>query len=164
MVSELKVKDDYAFLSITDNFDNLSLFCSKQLVNQYLDTIKEVGHPILAKIQIRNGKLSLVSVIDLKDMNKYEREFWTINGECIKRLEILQKNNPNINVGITKNVSYFKSRKGNQCCSYDIMLNEDTVLEGKITCMDPPHMIEGSYIFFYPSEGNDTFINIKQVI
>jgi DNA polymerase-3 subunit alpha len=164
MVSELKVKDDYAFLSITDNFDNLSLFCSKQLVNQYLDTIKEVGHPILAKIQIRNRKLSLVSVIDLKDMNKYEREFWTINGECIKRLEILQKNNPNINVGITKNVSYFKSRKGNQCCSYDIMLNEDTVLEGKITCMDPPHMIEGSYIFFYPSEGNDTFINIKQVI
>ena len=162
MISELKVRDDYGFLSVTDNFDNLSMFISKQAINRYTDIIHEVGYPILVKLTVNNGKYTFCSCLDLKNPQRYPGELRAIDGSGKQQLLELQKNNPNINVGLIYNLSCFKSKQGNECCKYDIFVSDELILEERLTCNSPFKMSEGSFIFFFPS--NEPFIQLKQVI
>ena len=91
------------------------------------------------------------------------------NNACIytyqssKKLEKLQKTNPDYNVGLISNVRYFTSKKGNRCCWYNIYVNDDIKLEDMICCNAPPKFLDGSYIFFLVSE-NPKFPQIIEVI
>ena len=58
-------------------------------------------------------------------MNKYSSEYSLFTGNTHKILQNLQKDNPNYNIGITKNASSFVSKKGNNCVSFDLYMNDN---------------------------------------
>lgn len=163
MINGFKNKKDYGFLSITDNIDSTSVFVSKKHIHRYIDTLAQVGTPILAKLSFRNGKASLNSLIDLKNKENFEREVGFIDGTLFEQLMDLKKKNPNINIGIISNASFFKSKAGNDCISYDIILNDNKQkLEGRLTVSNfPDHMFEYSFIAFFPSD--EPFVDLRKV-
>lgn len=163
IISSFSNRDVYGFLSITDNYDNMSLFISKSSISRYIDTISIVGEPILAKISVRGGKYSLISLLALKDIEKYQHEFWSLSGRSKEYIDELQEKNPGIYVGYIDNISSFISKKGNPCAKYDIIMR-DSILKEKLTCGDDAIMLkEGSFIFFF-YDGEQTFINLEQVL
>ena len=165
LISEYKTKDDYAYLSITDGFDALSIFVGKEFIPRYIDTLNEVGTPLLLHLHGKGDKYSLLSCINLLDVNKYKHEYEFYNGECIKKLQLLQKDNPNIGIGVAHNITYFTSKKGNNCVRFNLLVgyeDKPIVIEGLLNCMRPVLMVDGSYVFFTMGS-NPTFPEIYEV-
>lgn len=160
IVSEYKNHKDYAYLTVTDGFDVVSLFIDPKFISRYVDSF-EVGTPLLLHVNGKGNRYSLLSLINLHDPKKYQHEYWLYNGESMKILQNLQKQN-DVPCGVVSNVKYFTSKKGNPCVRYDIRVKEDVLLEGRIKAGDPPSMVEGSFVFFL-IEDNDTFLNILEV-
>ena len=161
IVSQFKNRDEFGFLSVTDNFDSISINCSKHHIEKYIDVFKKTGTPILIKVSVYNGKVRLLNLIDLKNVNDYPKELSLIDGSAMKTLQVLKEKNQHINVGIIDNLSFFTSKKGNRCASYNILLNENDVLEKRMVCMNWPEKFEeGSYIFFWVEDINQPFVNI----
>lgn len=165
IVSQFKNRNDFGFLSVTDNFNSISINCSKHHIEKYIDVMKATGTPILVKVSVFNGKARLLNLIDLKHTEDYKREVSLINGTAMKTLKELKEKNPQINVGILENVSFFTSKKGNNCASYDIRLNEKDILKKKIVCMNwPREFEEGAYIFFWIEDENTPFTTIHTCV
>ncbi len=161
IVSQFKNRDEFGFLSVTDNFDSISVNCSKHHIEKYIDVFKRTGTPILIKVGVYNGKAKLLNLIDLKNINDYKRELSLIDGSAMKTLQALKEKNKHINVGIIDNISFFTSKKGNRCASYNIILNENDILEKRMICMNwPENFEEGAYIFFWIEDVNQPFVNI----
>lgn len=161
--SDFKLKDDYAYASVTDGFDNLSIFVTKEFIGRYADDLNEVGTPLFMHVHGKNDKYTLLSLINLMDLSKHEHEYNYYTYQSSEKLEQLQKTNPDYNVGLISNVRYFTSKKGNRCCWYNIYVNDDIKLEDMICCNAPPKFLDGSYIFFLVSE-NPKFPQIIEVI
>ena len=160
IVSEYKNHKDYAYLTITDGFDVVSLFIDPRFISRYVDSF-EVGEPLLLHVNGKGNKYSLLSLINLKEPNKYMHEYWLYTNESMKKLQVLQSQN-DIPCGIASNIKYFVSKKGNPCVRYDIRINDEVLLEGRIKAGNPPLMVEGSFVFFL-MEDNDVFLNILEV-
>ncbi len=160
IVSEYKNQKDYAYLTVSDGFDVVSLFIDSRFISRYVDSF-EVGTPLLLHVNGKGTKYSLLSLINLQDPEKYMHEYWLYTNESMKRLQSLQANN-NVPCGVASNIKYFTSKRGNPCVRYDIRVNEDVFLEGRIKAGDPPLMVEGSFVFFL-MEDNETFLNILEV-
>lgn len=159
--SEFNKKDNYAFVSATDGFNNMSLFVGNEFLSRYIDSLNTMGEPLLCHVHGKGEKYSLVSLIKLNEPDKYKHEYWSYIGTSIKKVQELQNANPGINVGFISNVNYFTSKNGNPCARYDITLGTGETLEGRIT-VHPPLMYQGSFIFF-TIEDNPVFPNIIQV-
>lgn len=160
IVSEYKNHKDYAYLTITDGFDVVSLFIDPRFISRYVDSF-EVGEPLLLHVNGKGNKYSLLSLINLKEPNKYMHEYWLYTNESMKKLQVLQSQN-DVPCGIASNIKYFVSKKGNPCVRYDIRINDEVLLEGRIKAGNPPLMVEGSFVFFL-MEDNDVFLNILEV-
>ena len=160
LVSEYKTKDDFAYLGITDGFNVLSIFVGKEFIPRYVDAFK-VGTPLLIHVNGKGTKYSVLSLIDLNDPSKYQHEYWLYNGEYVEILKDLQSKNT-VPCGVASNVKYFTSKKGNPCVRYDLRIDEETFLEGRIKAGDPPLMCEGSFVFFEVGN-NPTFPYILEV-
>lgn len=163
LVSDFSQKEDYAFVGVTDKYDTLSLFLSKEFISRYLDDVKEVGTPLLCHVHGKSGKYNVLSLINLQDPYKHEREWWFYTHKNIKTLKELQETNTDINVGIVSGVNYFVSKNGNNCVRYNVFVDDNIFLEGRIACGNPPLMVEGSFIFFYVDD-NPVFLQIMQVV
>ena len=159
--SEFNKKDNYAFVSATDGFNNMSLFVGNEFLSRYIDSLNTMGEPLLCHVHGKGEKYSLVSLIKLNEPNKYKHEYWSYIGTSIKKVQELQNANPSIHVGFISNVNYFTSKNGNPCARYDITLGTGETLEGRIT-VHPPLMYQGSFIFFEIGD-NPVFPNIIQV-
>ena len=159
--SEFNKKDNYAFVSATDGFNNMSLFVGNEFLSRYIDSLNTMGEPLLCHVHGKGEKYSLVSLIKLNEPDKYKHEYWSYIGTSIKKVQELQNANPGINVGFISNVNYFTSKNGNPCARYDITLGTGETLEGRIT-VHPPLMYQGSFIFFEIGD-NPVFPNIIQV-
>ena len=159
--SEFNKKDNYAFVSATDGFNNMSLFVGNEFLSRYIDSLNTMGEPLLCHVHGKGEKYSLISLIKLNEPDKYKHEYWSYIGTSIKKVQELQNANPGINVGFISNVNYFTSKNGNPCARYDITLGTGETLEGRIT-VHPPLMYQGSFIFF-TIEDNPVFPNIIQV-
>lgn len=159
--SEFKKKEDYAFVSVTDGFDNISIFVSKEFLSRYIDDLKSIGTPLLCHVNGKGSKISLRSLINLQDPTKYRHEYWYYIGESIKKVKQLQAANPGINVGVMSNVNYFISKNGNPCIRYDIQVASGEKMEGRIKVF-PPLAAEGSFAFFMLSD-NPVFLDIIEV-
>lgn len=165
MISSLKIKTNYAFLSVTDNIANESLYVSQGGVTRYLDTLQSVGEPVLLKIKKEGPRLSLISLIELKNMNKYSSEYSLFTGNTHKILQNLQKDNPNYNIGITKNASSFVSKKGNNCVSFDLYMNEKDILHSQLICgYESFDILDGSILFFNKTDMNMPFLDVIQIV
>lgn len=159
--SEFKKKDDYAFVSATDGYDSISIYVAKQFLSRYVDSLKSIGTPLLCHVHGKGEKYSLVSLINLQDLEKYKHEYWYYTGESINKVKALQEANPGINCCVASNVNFFTSKNGNPCVRYNAVLDRDNTLEGRIQ-VNPPLMIEGSFIFFEIGN-NPVFLSIQQV-
>lgn len=159
--SEFNKKENYAFVSVTDGFDNMSIFVGKEFLSRYIDSLNEMGVPLLCHLHGKGDKYSLVSLINLQDVDKYTHEYWLYTHQSAKKLEELQNANPGINVGISSHISYFTSKNGNPCVRYNIQLASGDILEGRIKVY-PPLMVEGSFVFFNVGD-NPVFLDIMQV-
>lgn len=159
--SEFNKKDNYAFVSATDGFNNMSLFVGNEFLSRYIDSLNTMGEPLLCHVHGKGEKYSLVSLIKLNEPDKYKHEYWSYIGTSIKKVQELQNANPGIHVGFISNVNYFTSKNGNPCARYDITLGTGETLEGRIT-VHPPLMYQGSFIFFEIKD-NPVFPNIIQV-
>ena len=165
MISSLKIKTNYAFLSVTDNIANESIYVSQGGITRYLDTLQSVGEPVLLKIKKEGSKLSLISLIELKNMNKYSSEYSLFTGNTYKILENLQKDNPDYNIGITKDASSFVSKKGNNCVSFSLYINEEYSLDGQLVCgYESFDILDGSILFFNKTDMNAPFVDIIQAL
>lgn len=160
--SDLKLKEDYAYASVTDGFDNISLFLTKEFIPRYVDDLNEIGVPLLCHIHGKGSKYTLLSLINLQDPEKRQHEYWHYVGEDREKLKILQKQNPDINVGIISNIRYFTSKNGNRCAWYNVYVDDETILEDRIVCNSPPNMVDGSFLFFFVQE-NPVFLQIVEV-
>ena len=159
--SEFNKKDNYAFVSATDGFNNMSFFVGNEFLSRYIDSLNTMGEPLLCHVHGKGEKYSLVSLIKLNEPDKYKHEYWSYIGTSIKKVQELQNANPSIHVGFISNVNYFTSKNGNPCARYDITLGTGETLEGRIT-VHPPLMYQGSFIFFEIGD-NPVFPNIIQV-
>lgn len=165
MISSLKIKTNYAFLSVTDNIANESIYVSQGGITRYLDTLQSVGEPVLLKIKKEGSKLSLVSLIELKNMSKYSSEYSLFTGNTQKILQNLQKDNPNYNIGITKNASSFVSKKGNNCVSFDLYMNEKDIFHSQLICgYESFDILDGSILFFNKTDMNTPFLDVIQIV
>lgn len=161
--SEFKRKEDYAFASVTDGFDNMSIFIPKEFISRYIDDLNEVGNPLLIHLTGKGSKYTILSLINLHDPTKHEREWQFYNGEAMNILQSLQEQNIDVNVGLVDSVKYFVSKNGNSCVYYNCKVNDDIYLEQRIACGNPPLMVDGSFIFFLLGN-NETFLDIVQVV
>ena len=159
--SEFKKKEDYAFVGMTDGFDSMSLFVSKEFLSRYIDDLKSIGTPLLCHVHGKGEKYSLVSLINLQQPDKYKHEYWWYIGESINKLQELQNANPSIRCCVSSHINYFTSKNGNPCVRYNATINSDNVLEGRIK-VNPPLMVEGSFVFF-DMGNNPVFLEIIQV-
>lgn len=165
MVSSLKIKTSYAFLSITDNISNESVYVPQGAITRYLDTLQSVGEPVLLKLKKESGRLSLISLIELKNMQKYSSEYSLFIGNTHKILQNLQKDNPNYNIGITKNASSFVSKKGNNCVSFDLYMNEKDIFYSQLICgYESFDILDGSILFFNKTDMNMPFLDVIQIV
>ena len=160
LVTEYKDQKDYAYLSVTDGFKVISIFIGAEFKPRYVDVF-EVGTPLLLHVNGKGTKYSLLSLINLLDPMKYQHEYWLYNGQAVEKLKALQSQNQ-IPCGIASNVKYFVSKKGNPCVRYDLQIDEDNILEGRIKAGNPPLMVEGSYVFFV-FDDNEVFLDILEV-
>ena len=161
--SDFKLQEDYAYASVTDGFNNMSIFITKEFIQRYADDLNQVGNPLLMHLHGKGDKYTLLSLINLHDIEKHTHEYQFYMGEATKKLEELQKTNPDYNVGLISNTRYFTSRKGNRCAFYNIYVNDEINLEDMIVCNAPPKFLDGSYIFFLVSD-NPKFPQIIEVI
>lgn len=165
MISSLKIKTNYAFLSVTDNIANESVYVSQGGITRYLDTLQRVGEPVLLKIKKEGSRLSLISLIELKNMNKYSSEYSLFSGNTHKILQNLQKDNPNYNIGITKNASSFVSKKGNNCVSFDLYMNEKDIFHSQLICgYESFDILDGSILFFNKTDMDTPFLDVIQIV
>lgn len=165
MISSLKIKTNYAFLSVTDNIANESVYVSQGGITRYLDTLQSVGEPVLLKIKKEGSRLSLISLIELKNMNKYSSEYSLFTGNTHKILQNLQKDNPNYNIGITKNASSFVSKKGNNCVSFDLYMNEKDIFHSQLICgYESFDILDGSILFFNKTDMDTPFLDVIQIV
>lgn len=165
MVSSLKIKTSYAFLSITDNISNESVYIPQGAITRYLDTLQSVGEPVLLKLKKESGRLSLISLIELKNMQKYSSEYSLFTGNTHKILQNLQKDNPNYNIGITENASSFVSKKGNNCVSFDLFMNEKDIFHSQLICgYESFDVLDGSILFFNKTDMNTPFLDVIQIV
>lgn len=165
MISSLKIKTNYAFLSVTDNIANESLYVSQGAITRYLDTLQSVGEPVLLKIKKEGNRLSLISLIELKNMTKYSSEFSLFTGETYQILKKLQQDNPNYNIGITQNASAFISKKGNNCVSFDLYVDKETILYSQLICgYESFDILDGSILFFNKMDMSAPFVDIIQTV
>lgn len=165
MISSLKIKTSYAFLSITDNISNESVYVPQGAITRYLDTLQSVGEPVLLKLKKESGRLSLISLIELKNMQKYSSEYSLFTGNTHKILQNLQKDNPNYNIGITKNASSFVSKKGNNCVSFDLYMNEKDIFYSQLICgYESFDILDGSILFFNKTDMNTPFLDVIQIV
>ena len=160
--SEFKKKEDYAFVSVTDGFDNMSMFVSKEFLSRYVDDLKSIGTPLLCHVNGKGSKISLRSLINLQDIEKYKHEHWFYIGESIEKVKQLQDANPGVYAGVMSNVNYFTSKNGNPCMRYDVQVASGEKMEGRIKVF-PPLAAEGSFVFFTIPD-NAVFLDILQVV
>lgn len=160
IISDYKAKDDYAYLSVTDNSDVISIFVQKEFISRYIETLNAVGTPVLLHLNGKGTKYSLLSLINLMEPEKYQHEYWLYTGEALNKLQQLRVANQ-VPCGIASNVKYFISKNGNPCVRYDIRIDEQTLWEGRIR-VNPPLMCEGSFVFFLLGD-NETFLDILEV-
>jgi hypothetical protein len=161
--SDFKLKEDYAHASVTDGFNAISLFVTKEFIPRYADELNEIGNPLICHVHGKSGKYTLLSLISLQDIKKHSTEYKFYIGETNKTLIKLQRTNPDVNVGVVSNVRYFTSKNGNRCCWYNIFINKKIVLEDRIMCNAPNiKMTDGSYIFFLMGN-NEVFPQILEV-
>lgn len=161
--SDFKLKDDYAWASVTDGFDNLSVYVSKEFIGRYANDLNEVGTPLFMHVHGKGDKYTLLSLINLMDIEKHTPEYNYYTHQSGKKLVELQKTNPDYNVGLVSNVRYFTSKAGNRCTWFDIYVSEEIQLKDMICCNAPPKFLDGSYIFFLVSN-NPKFPQIIEVI
>ena len=165
MISSLKIKTNYAFLSVTDNIANESLYVSQGAITRYLDTLQSVGEPVLLKIKKEGSKLSLISLIELKNMQKYSSEYSLFTGNTYQILKQLQNDNPNYNIGITRNASSFVSKKGNNCVSFDLYIDDENILYSQLVCgYESFDILDGGILFFSKTDMTAPFIDIIQTV
>ena len=162
IVSEFKKKDEYATLSITDGFDSISIYIVKEFISRYIDDINLVGNCLILHLHGKGEKYSMLSCINLDDPKKRIHEYDFYVGNAYEKLKVLQKQNPDINVGLVYGVRPFKSKAGNQCRWYNIHVDEDTILEDRIVCNEKTPMVDGSFIHFYLGD-NPVFMDIRKV-
>lgn len=162
IVSEFKNKDDYATLSVTDNFDSISIYVVKEFVSRYIDDINLIGSCLILHLHGKGEKYSMLSCINLDDPKKRVHEYDFYVGNAYKKLKLLQKKNSEVNVGLVYSVRPFKSKAGNQCRWYNIYIDEDTILEDRIVCNKDFPIVDGSFMHFYVQD-NPVFLDIRKV-
>ena len=161
--SEFKLKQDYAYASVTDGFNSIGLFVTKEFIPRYADELNEIGNPLICHVHGKSGKYTLLSLINLKDIEKHSAEYKFYTGQTDETLVKLQRTNPDVNVGVVFNVRYFTSKNGNRCSFYDIFVNNDIILKDRIMCNAPNiKMTDGSYVFFLMGN-NEVFPQIIEV-
>ena len=161
--SDFKLKEDYAHASVTDGFNSIRLFVTKEFIPRYADELNEIGNPLIVHVHGKNGRYTLLSLISLQDIEKHSTEYKFYTGQTNETLVKLQRTNPDYNVGTVSNVRYFTSKSGNRCCWYNIFVDEDIILEDRIMCNSPTRITDGSYIFFLMGN-NEVFPQIIEVI
>lgn len=163
LTTTFETKKDYAFLNVTDGIDSISLFVPDFIRGRYIDDIHEVGTPLVIHIQGKQDKYSILSLINLQKPDRYQREqlFYTEAGK--EKLKQLQKQNPQINVGVIQKVKPFISKNGNKCSWFTIYIDEDTILEDRLLCSETQVLFEGMFVFFYMGL-NETFPQIEELI
>lgn len=161
--SDFKLKEDYAYASVTDGFNSIGLFVTKEFIPRYADELNEIGNPLIVHVHGKNGRYTLLSLISLQDIEKHSTEYKFYTGQTNETLVKLQRTNPDYNVGTVSNVRYFTSKSGNRCCWYNIFVDEDIILEDRIMCNSPTRITDGSYIFFLMGN-NEVFPQIIEVI
>lgn len=165
MISSLKIKTNYAFLSVTDNIANESLYVPQGGITRYLDTLQSVGEPVLLKIKKEGSKVSLISLIELKNIKKYYSEYALFTGHTYQILSKLQHDNPNYNIGIAINSSSFISKKGNNCVSFDLYLDKENILNRQLICgYESFDILDGTILFFNKTDMSTPFIDVVQVV
>ena len=162
IVSEFKNKDDYATLSITDNFDSISIYVVKEFVSRYIDDINLIGSCLILHLHGKGEKYSMLSCLNLDDPKKRVHEYDFYVGNAYKKLKLLQEKNSEVNVGLVYSVRPFKSKAGNQCRWYNIYIDEDTILEDRIVCNKDFPIVDGSFMHFYVQD-NPVFLDIRKV-
>ena len=162
IVSKFKKHDDYAHVAITDGFNSIGLFVVKEFVDRYAEEFQDVGTSLLIHVHGKGEKYSLLSCINLEDMEKRKHEYDFYTGKSKHDLVKLQKENDHINVGLVSHVRPFTSKKGNRCRWYDVYVDEETILKDRIVCNKDTLMVDGSYVFFYVQD-NLTFLDIRAV-
>lgn len=162
IISEFKKKDEYAHLALTDNFDSLSVYVSKEFVSRYIDDLNVVGTCLICHLHGKGERYSLLSLINLEDPKKRKHEYDFYIDAAKEKLKLLQESNEHINVGLVYGVRPFKSKAGNQCRWYNIFVDEETILEDRIMCNESTPVVDGSFIHFYVSD-NPVFMDIRKV-
>ena len=162
IVSEFKNKDDYATLSVTDNFDSISIYVVKEFISRYIDDINLIGSCLILHLHGKGEKYSLLSCLNLDDPKKRVHEYDFYIGNSYEKLKLLQEKYDYINVGLISSVRPFKSKAGNQCRWYNVYVDKDTILEDRIVCNDSNPMVDGSFVHFYIQD-NPVFLDIRKV-
>ena len=162
IVSEFKNKDDYATLSVTDNFDSISIYVVKEFVSRYIDDINLIGSCLILHLHGKGEKYSMLSCLNLDDPKKRVHEYDFYIGNAYKKLKLLQKKNSQVNVGLVSSVRPFKSKAGNQCRWYNVYIDEETILEDRIVCNKDFPIVDGSFMHFYVQD-NPVFLDVRKV-
>ena len=162
IVSDFKKKDEYATLSVTDNFESISIYIVKEFISRYIDDINLVGNCLILHLHGKGEKYSMLSCINLDDPKKRIHEYDFYVGHAYDKLKLLQRNNPHINVGLVYGVRPFKSKAGNECRWYNIFIDEETILEDRIMCNSDFPIVDGSFMHFYMQD-NPVFLDVRKV-
>ena len=156
MITGFKSKDNYGFLTVSDNQDSLSIYCSQKNIDKYITLMKTTGSPVIIKLRVRNGKATFINMLNLKDTSQYRKEESLLDGTIFQQLHHYKQKYNNINVGIAVNTNFFMSKKGNDCVRFDILQNEKDVLTGRM-CVNnyPENLEEGSIIMYFVADSED---------
>ena len=162
LIADVRLKEDYGFLTLTDNNNQITVTISHNHIDRYIDTFDSVGEPVLVSLRTFNGKVYFNSLISLKDKKKYKKEYELYTDKIYDYLEQLQQDNPLFSIGVATNINYFTSKKGNKCLRYDLILNKNKTLFGCMSCYEPPLINDGNYVFL--NGGNKPFFNIVNIV
>lgn len=153
-------KKGYSIIHIQDRGNNISVSVNQNVLNRYIDYLK-VGEPYIVKCHTWKGKFYAHFFINLEmDKEIFINEYQYINNSYMTIIKNL--NEHQAKYAVVKKITYFKSKKGNDCLRIDAYDGKNVVI---MSCSNAYNNIEknivaSDYIEFAFSKR--PFANVKK--
>ena len=159
IIVDVDMKKNYCIIHLQNKGDNISASLGQNVLYRYGDYLQK-GHLILLKGHTYQGKIYAHFLIDYNVNHVFIRENDYISKVSEMRVDNIDYDIRSDSVGLIRQVTYFKSRKGNNCVRLNI--HEKGEEKTYITCNDFPRDLVAGMIVSYNISNNSAFINNLQ--
>lgn len=161
IIIDVDMKKDYAILHIQNKADNISVSCSKPLIQRYSKYFN-VGEIILLQGHTYNGKVYMHLMINYNTEDSFLQERNYLDGYSKAKIDDIDYSHRKDTVGLINQVTYFKSKRGTSCVRLEVY--EKGQQKTYISCNNyPDNLVTGMFVSYWVGSNKSFANNITEV-